>query len=193
MIVISLLREPVEVDFSDLLPGVKMVLRRLTSMDFALARDRAESAVKSLGGGIATAHAYGLDSADAVGTHLNLTDAEMMLRIGGLVASVEIAMLAIESWSGITIEGGKTAAIERALLTQLLMEDAVETRLLAEVTRLARIVLLEKKDWPASQNGSATGDATGSAQNTVGDAPNSISPAAADRPDMVAGPAHKLN
>jgi hypothetical protein len=193
MLVLKMRREPRWVDLSDLYSGFKVRLRSLTSGDFALARDRASKAMKAFYDGAQSIADYGLDYRDATGGRLDLSDPDQILRVGHVIGSVEVAMLAITEWQGISLEDGSPAPVRREALTLLLMDEAVERRLIAEIDAVARILTDEKKDSPASPNGTATHASTGSDQNTVPDAPSQASPAPAGAPAMAGDTARNLN
>lgn len=176
MIRISLMTGPVDVPLDDLLPGLSLRVNRLNSMDFALARDRADTAVQNLREGLSALAEYGLHQPDAVGERLDVTDQAQMFRIGHLIFSTELALLAVASWIGPVLEDGKPAPVCRETLSRLLMDERVEQRVLKEIGAAAQIVVAEKKDSPTSLNGTAAEDGTGSVQNTAPVAQNPVSP-----------------
>lgn len=177
--IITLLREPVEVDFSDLVPGLTMRIQRLTSMDFEIVRARAARAQKSLEQGAEVFREYGINGLDGFSSleQLDRTDPFMMAGLMALVATVETGLIAIKGWTGLYQENGLPAPISKPVLFKLFADSTLKDRFVEEVGKAANILRIEKKDLPASPNGTATGAETGSAQNTAPVAPNSISPA----------------
>lgn len=175
--VVSLLRESVDKDFSDHLPGLKIRIKRLTSIDFDIATSRAFRRQKSLNAASDIVEEYGLQNLEGFSTlgRLNLADPEVMGGVMSLVTTVEIAMMAIESWVGLVLENELPARIDRPTLFKLFADDHLKRAFLTEVDKAAQIVRIEKKDLPASLSGTATGAETGSAPNTAPDVPLPIS------------------
>lgn len=146
-----------DVDLSDLLPGVKLVVERLDSTQLAAARERALKSVKALSDGMTALAVYGLDQTDATGATVNLADPDQMARIGALIGAVEVCVDGVKSWN-ITLDKDATepAPITREALAVLLMDDKVQNRIMAEIHAAARILVAEGKGFGASRNGSST-------------------------------------
>lgn len=147
--------EPVEVDLSSLYPGVKVRLKRLTTMDQEQAWSVARSILAEAEKGLSALTAYGLDGSDANGVRLSPFSLEQMTGVGYLVGCVEVCLIGILSWEGVTIDDGSPAPISRETLSLLLQDNALCRRLMEELTQAARILIVEGKDLAGSQDGSS--------------------------------------
>lgn len=143
MIVLRTLRDPEWVDFSQRYAGVRILIRRLTTLEMREARSQAVQTLKAVESNLDALKPYGLHTPDATGVRLALTSEDQMARVGRLIGSVEVAIRAIEAWEGIADEGGALAPVTRETLSVLLMDDGMETHLIREVDRLARILVQE--------------------------------------------------
>lgn len=182
MIRLSLLTAPVEVDLAAAgYPGVSLTLRRLTAPELAEARDATVSILREARKGLEALKPYGLDGADAAGQRLNPADPDQMIRAGTLVGGVEIAVRAIQAWTGITLdEAGTLAPISRETLSILLQDDAIQRRIMKEVEAAARILVTEgNASGPSPAGSSATRPVTKAAPPTAGTAGGSKSRARA--------------
>lgn len=155
MIRLSLLRGPVEADLSDLYPGLKVTLRRLTSPEIGEARDAALEVLRQAREGLEALEVYGLAGEDVHGRRLNPTDPHQMLRAGMLVGQVEIAVRAIEAWEGVCLEDGEVAPVNRETLSLLLLDDAISRRLMREIEQACRVLISEGNGSGPSPAGSS--------------------------------------
>lgn len=155
MIVLSLLKGPVECDLGDLYPGLKVTLRRLTSPELAEARDAALTVLRQARNGLEALSPYGLDGEDVNGQRLNPLDEAQMIRAGALVGAVEIAVRGLIGWEGVSLQGGEVAPINRETLSILLLDDALSRRLLKELEAASRVLVTEGNASGPSPAGSS--------------------------------------
>jgi hypothetical protein len=190
VILLSVLKEPVERDLSDVYPGFKVVLRRLDSSQMAEARDRALTALRAAREGLEALDPYGLNDPDSAGRRINPLDAEAMARAGELVGVVEVMVSALVSWEGVLWlppepEGAKPskrppkpvlAPINRQTLSILLRDDGIKRRLIREVDLACRLLVTE-----GNGSGSSRGGSSGTRTNPPTPAAPPIAKAAARR------------
>lgn len=143
MIRLSTLRDPVSVDLTDVYPDFKVVLRRVTSVDLAEARDATLDALRKAREGMEALAPYGLDQEDAHGVRINPRDPTQMARAGRLVGMVEVAIRALISWEGVVGDDGEAAPINRESLSILLLDQTLERRLQVEIDKASRVLVTE--------------------------------------------------
>lgn len=158
-------------------PGIQVEIARLESMDLDAARKAALARLADLERGRETLADYGLDGPDASGARLNLADPMQMSRLGKLLEDVEVCILAVKAWTGVTLDRRTIAPIDRATLSLVMRQDSFARWLIHEISLAARILIYEKKDLGPSPTGSSEPGATVSAPPTAHPAPNATSPA----------------
>ena len=147
-IVLSTLTAPVTVDLSEVLPGVTVRLKRLTSPEFRAAQDRAMAAVRRLGAGEEVAADYNLPFVN------RLSPAEMA-QAGHHLGLVEVAQAAILGWTGVLLEDGSPAPVDRDTLSVFMLHHEAASRLSLEITKAARILRVSPDPTdPTEGNGS---------------------------------------
>lgn len=157
MIILSRLTAPVWIDASRIYPGVRFQIRRLTSLDMGVIRDRTMAALRALREGVEALEPYGLNDEDASGARFNPMDPAQGMRIGKLIASVETAKDALIAWEGVCTDAvGTLAPIERPVLAQLLLDDALDNFLIGEISKASRILATEGKRSGVSPPGSSS-------------------------------------
>lgn len=166
----------VERDLSDLLPGFKVTLRRLTSPELQQIREGVVDKLMAATAGLAVLSDYGLDGPDANGVRLDPADQGQMIRAGILVGQVEVMLAALVSWEGVAVlvdpgdesKGVQLAPITREVLSVLMLDDAISRRLLGEAEAAARLVISEGNASGSSPIGSsAKGPATAAGSTTA--------------------------
>ena len=147
-IVLSTLTAPVTVDLGDVLPGVTVRLKRLTSPEFRAAQDRAVAAVRRLGAGEEVAATYNLPFVN------RLSPAEMA-QAGHHLGLVEVAQAAILGWTGVLLEDGAPAPVNLDTLSVFMLHQEAASRLSLEITKAARILrVTSDPSDPTEGNGS---------------------------------------
>lgn len=72
-----------------------------------------------------------------------LAYAEYLIGISMWLAAVEAALIGIESWTGIEIEGGSPAPINRDVLEALMLDEALSDQIMAVLTEAALLLVRE--------------------------------------------------
>lgn len=152
MIRVSTTREPVTVSLRAPYDGVEITLKRLTSADFAEARQAAQSLIQDdarlmvlmaehdlLPGRNSPKAWKRLKDQDPVAYAATLTG------IGVWVAAVECGLRGIEGWTGILGDDDRPAPVNRTVLEVLMLDEAFSQQVMAELDRAARILVVEGK------------------------------------------------
>lgn len=172
MIRLNLLREPI---WRDLPHGVRVQLRRLTSLEHAAAEHAARRRLLDLRRGEDVLEEYGLE-------HLPdpLADLNVAAGLGELIGLTELAVRAVLAWEGVVTSEGP-AAPTRAVLMQLLLQPDIRRALLAALTEASMVLVTEGNGCAGSGTGS--GPAVRAAGSAIaGDAVSTMSPAPAGCP-----------
>jgi len=151
MIRLKRLRDPVWVDLGR---GVRVQLRRLTSLELAAAEQSAKRRMSDLRRGEDVLEEYGLDgeaSADP------LADLAIAAGLGELIALTEMALRGVMSWEGVYTDEGK-AAPTRAVIMQIVQDAEFRRRLLAGLTEACMILVAEGNGYAGSDIGSGPAD-----------------------------------
>ena len=173
MIVLKRLREPI---WRDLGHGVRVQLRRLTSIELAAAEHAARRKLLDLRRGEDVLEEYGLD-----GLPDPLSDLNVAAGLGELIALTEMAARGVIRWEGVWTDEGP-AAPTRSALMQLLLDSEIRRRLAAALTEASRVLVAEGNVCAGSGTGSGPADLA-AAPATAAAADLKTSPAPAGCPD----------
>lgn len=178
-VVIHPSREPVEWPLKPPFAGCTVTLRRLTSNEFAEARNAALVLLKDHAALFALLEEWDIRPAGRKIGDL-VADPDFMAGVGEWLAAVECGVRAIGAWSGFMDGHGPEAqpvpvtrkALEGAMLNDILMRQIVPL-----IDRAANLAVSEGKDSGPSPNGSPARGRTASAPTTAPDASGPQSPA----------------
>lgn len=152
MIRVSTVREPVTVSLKAPFTGVEITLKRLTSADFAEARQAADALIRDDARlMVLMAEHELLPDRNSPKAWRRLKDKDPMryaatlTGIGVWVAAVECGIRGIDSWTGITGDDGLPAPVSRAALEVLMLDEAFSQQVMAELDQAARILVIEGK------------------------------------------------
>lgn len=154
--------------------GVRVTLRRLTTIEHETARLYSVGAARALAQGREVLADYGLDSLDGEGRRADLTDPGQRVGLAALLGVVELARLAVVSWEGVALEDGAPAPVTRETLALLCLDPEFYRRLAGALDEVAQVLAVEGNGFGLSGSGSSTpteGPATAAA------APPETSPA----------------
>lgn len=186
--------EPVLVDLTDLVPGLKISVRPCTSLILIIAQRRMADALEAARNASMSLASYGFDRMDASGARLDPADPNQMLGIGEIIATVEVGMVAIAGWEGVSIQKGKKkvpAPINRETLTALFLDNRVRSRMRREFDAASRVLVSEGNASGVLRSGSSGRDRTASPPKSAGRAETSHRPARAAKKVRRAKPARK--
>ena len=152
MIRVSTNREPVTISLRAPYQGVEITLKRLTSADFAEARQAADALIRDDARlMVLMAEHELLPARNSPKAWKRLKDqdpvryAATLTGIGVWVAAIECGLRGIESWTGIIADDGKPAPVSRAVLEVLMLDEVFSQQVMAELDQAARILVLEGK------------------------------------------------
>lgn len=151
MVTVVTRRDPVTVPLSGAYAGVTVTLARLTSPQFAQARHAAQAILDDDGNVIVLMSEHDLLPPGGVRAWKRMRDddpiafAAFMTGIRVWVCAVECGLIGIQSWTGIKVEGGTAAPVERNLLEILMLDESFSQQIMDELDAAARILLLEGK------------------------------------------------
>lgn len=173
MIRLKHLREPI---WCDLPHGVRVQLRRLTSLEHAAAEHAARRRLLDLRRGEDVLEEYGLE-------HLPdpLSDLNVAAGLGELIALTEMTVRAVICWEGVLSEEGP-AAPTRAVVMQLLLQPDLRRALTAALTEASQVLVAEGNACAGSGTGSGPA-VMAAASATAAAAASTMSPAPAGYPD----------
>jgi hypothetical protein len=170
---LTLMREPVTVTVM----GITMTLKRLTTPELHVARQRALSLVRSPERLIQLVERLGLWPRDERGRRRPSSawtkNADVLLGLGHFVGVVECALSAISAWDAVDDNGAPLPVSREALC----LIEAFETDLLEQMQKAAMLLAREGKGFGPSPNGSTGSAPMASARNTATDAAPSTGPA----------------
>lgn len=173
MIRLSILKGPVKVKLAGPFAGVTLTLRRLTTVEWSRARDRALGLVRDREAFAAILTRHEL-VATAHDLNRALSDLEFQTGFAMWLGSVEMGLAAITAWEGIEDEEGpaplardlsKVAGIAlpadphdlaaRIAMETLMLDPGFERQVMAQIEAAARILAIEGNGSGSSANGSA--------------------------------------
>lgn len=152
MIRVSTNREPVTVSLRAPYNGVEITFRRLTSADFAEARQAADALIRDDSRlMVLMAEHELLPGRNSPKAWKRLKDqdplryAATLTGIGVWVAAVECGIRGIDAWTGILGDDGGPAPVSRAVLEVLMLDETFSQQVMAELDQAARILVVEGK------------------------------------------------
>jgi hypothetical protein len=152
MIRVSTVREPVTVSLKPPFKGVEITLKRLTSADFAEARQAAEALVRDDARlMVLMAEHELLPDGNSPKAWKRMKDRDPMAYAATLtgisvwVAAVECGLRGITGWTGVLGDDGAPAPVNRPTLEVLMLDEAFSQQVMAELDQAARILVVEGK------------------------------------------------
>lgn len=152
MIRVSTRREPVTVSLPAPYADVTVTLRRLTSADFAEARQAAQSLISDDARlMVLMAEHELLPNRNSPKAWKRLKDTDPLAYVATLsgigvwVAAVECGIRGIDGWTGILTDDGKPAPVERQILETLFLDEAFSSAVMNQLDQAARILVVEGK------------------------------------------------
>lgn len=146
---VSLLTGPVEKALRPPYTGVTVTVRRLRSPEWDTARDRALAIVRNDAELLNLLVKYDLLPEGGVRGWKRMKDdapveyARFIIGISMWLTAVECALVGVQSWTGIEIDGGVPAPVDRSVLEALLLDEALSEQLMSVLTEAARLLVVE--------------------------------------------------
>lgn len=178
-VVIALNREPMTFPLTGGFEGCTVTLRRLTSNEFAEARNAALALLADKGALFTLLEEMDLRPKGRRMGDL-IKDAQFMAGVGEWLGAVECGVKAISAWTGFMDGTGPDAQplpVTREVLQAAFLNEHLMRQVTPLIDRAANLVVQEGKGSGPSPNGSPARGRTASAPTTVTAAPAAESPA----------------
>lgn len=178
-VVIALNREPMTFDLEGPFKGCTITLRRLTSNEFAEARNAALALIADKGQLFTLLEQWDLRPKGRRMGDL-IKDMRFMAGVGEWLGAVECGFKAISGWTGFMDGSGpdaKPLPVTREVLQAAFLNEVLMRQVMPLIDRAANLVVQEGKDSGLSPNGSPAHGRTASAPTTATAAPAAVSPA----------------
>ena len=129
--------------------GVTVTVRRLRSPEWDSARERAQAIVRNDADLLNLLAKHDLLPNGSMKEWKRLKDkdpvryAEFIIGIAMWLTAVECALVGVVQWTGIEVEKGVTAPLDREVLEVVLLDEALSDQIMGVLTEGARLLIIE--------------------------------------------------
>lgn len=129
--------------------GVTITVRRLRSPEWDSARERAQAIVRNDADLLNLLAKHDLLPNGSLREWKRLKDkdpvryAEFIIGIAMWLTAVECALVGVVEWSGIEVEKGIAAPLDREVLEVVLLDEALSDQIMGVLTEAARLLIIE--------------------------------------------------
>lgn len=129
--------------------GVTVTVRRLRSPEWDSARERAQAIVRNDADLLNLLAKHDLLPNGSLREWKRLKDkdpvryAEFIIGIAMWLTAVECALVGVVEWTGIEVEKGVTAPLDREVLEVVLLDETLSDQIMGVLTEAARLLIIE--------------------------------------------------